>query len=1160
MTVYATIRRGALILLITALPMASRALSPEETVAAAERAEKGGALQQAVDLYDQFLKENPDHIQRSAVLYRMGIDLDGLGLSDRATVAFEQALAIPAEKTTGKHRPDCFMRLAKRQAADSKHVEAAATLEKFLKEGGTGLYEDEAQNLRASYLTINGRYDEAAMLFIIQRNKPGSAYAKEAAYKLPVVWLKAEKYDLAKNSIEEFAMQFPEHPRVPELFIRLARAYFGQKNYKSAGDLCQQVLRDFKTAPEALDAAFIIALCFRDSEKYDAAVERLEALSKMPQAAHDTVVTCEALFEAAQICRKTLNKPDRAFALYEQAAARARDGLTQRQQEILEQSLFFSAEYLMKQEKWSSAYDLYAQLRKIGSKINLISRIMKCESKMNKDGSMVFDSEEEIAFIRQRIAENPRTLMALQFEINLIDQKLFKIQKEIQTAAKSEGKGFATIEWKVLKPLLDEYSSLLTRYPADVLAQQDLGAYIRIRMGSLYAYMQETEPDRVGKMKIGIQLLEEALIAAPASPFCVEALEALALLAGRAGDDRKSFDTYKKLFLLTSQDPKSQRRKPADYMSGLKATATSKDMEAEVIDLMQQIIDKNPPQSEECREARFNLAEMFFLKGRLSEAAKTYKDFVRIYGPTQTVDGVVVAGWEKKVKEGPVLDQVYEAGLREAQCWRSQGHTVNMLKAYRWVMANQNFKNPRVAEATYLSLITGVKIADLPPAKKEELGRDLWTQVVNTSLDFGAKAFESGFYPWVRNPNAVPFVRVAVLKAAQLSADAGNHRRAAEMYQQYLKLYPAADVPSQVGINGKFARDEFFFMAAFAVGREYVLANDAVAMVDAFRGYLDGLRDSKFRAAALQMVGHYGTQAELYNDAADAYAALLDEYIQPSAASVKLGTVVPPEARLRKKSSWNGIRMTAPEGWDVSQIRFGLGYLYKQKEQWELCATTLLPFLTDASLRESSNRADALFTLGRCRMNLGQVKDGQVALDRLIKDHADYKGCEDAYVELVRSFVKLSDWDPVARYYTMYVAKHPDSLRRSFMDLCNALAQIGQGQVEAGERTLRELTQADTYPDVKAEAYYRLGMRKLGAKPPDLSGGFALLRKSIELFPDAPALLEAGRCAIEKKEWAAARGYLDQLLREFPRADRECVEQAQQLRRKVMEAEAGSAR
>jgi TolA-binding protein len=588
---------------------------------------------------------------------------------------------------------------------------------------------------------------------------------------------------------------------------------------------------------------------------------------------------------------------------------------------------------------------------------------------MNKDGAVVFDSEEEIAFIRQRIAENPRTLMALQFEINLMDQKLFKFQKEIQAAAKSEGTALVTIEWKGFKPLLDEYSSLLTRYPADVLAQQDLGAYIRIRMGSLYAYIQETEPDRVGKMKIGIQLLEEALEAAPVSPFRVEALEALALLAGRVGDDRKSFDTYKKLFLLTSQDPKAQRRKPADYMSGLKATATSKDMETEVIDLMQQIIDRNPPQSEECREARFYLAEMLFMNQRLSDAAMIYKDFVRIYGPTQTVDGVVVAGWERKVLEGPVLDQVYEAGLREAQCWRSQGHTANMLKAYRWMMANQNYKNPRVAEATYMSLITGVKIADLSATKKEELGRDLWTQVVNASIDFGSKAFQSGFYPWVRDPSAVPFVRVAVLKAAQLTADAGNHRRAAEMYQQYLKLFDPAK-------GGKFVRDEFFFMAAFAVGREYVLANDAVAMVDAFRVYLDGMRDSKFRAAALQLVGHYGTQAELYNDAADAYAALLDEYIQPSAASVKLGTAVPPEARLRKKSSWNGIRMTAPDGWDVSQIRFGLGYLYKQKEQWELCATTLLPFLTDASLRESSNRADALFTMGRCRMNLGQDKDG----------------------------------------------------------------------------------------------------------------------------------------------------------------------------------------
>jgi len=382
------------------------------------------------------------------------------------------------------------------------------------------------------------------------------------------------------------------------------------------------------------------------------------------------------------------------------------------------------------------------------------------------------------------------------------------------------------------------------------------------------------------------------------------------------------------------------------------------------------------------------------------------------------------------------------------------------------------------------------------------------------------------------------------------------------MYEQYLGLYNPDDrnLHDRSG-NSMFARDEFFFMASYAVGREYVLANDAEAMVKAFRGYVDGMRDSKFRAAALQLMGHYGTQAELYSDAADAYAALLDEYSPPNATN-DLNRLIPVkrEARLRPDSSWNGIRMVAPEKWDPGQIRFGLGYLYWKKEQWEPCQTVLQPFLDDASLRANSSRPEALFMMGRSKIKIRQLTAGQKALERLIKEYPTFKGIEDVYLDLTRSYADIANWPLVEQWYQAYVAKYPAGLRRNYMDVCGARAQIGRGQAAPGEKTLLDLAKSDTYEDVKAEAYYYLGLQKRQSKPPDAAGALALLRKSVESCPLPPVLLEAGRCAYDTKKWADAREFLDRLVREFPKADRELIEQAQQLRRKVMESEAGGRR
>ena len=49
--------------------------------------------------------------------------------------------------------------------------------------------------------------------------------------------------------------------------------------------------------------------------------------------------------------------------------------------------------------------------------------------------------------------------------------------------------------------------------------------------------------------------------------------------------------------------------------------------------------------------------------------------------------------------------------------------------------------------------------------------------------------------------------------------------------------------------------------------------------------------------------------------------------------------------------------------------------------------------------------------------------------------------------------------------------------------------------------------------------------------------------------------IEAGRCAIDLKQWKEARTYLDRCIREFPRSDEKVLQEARLLLAKVSEGE-----
>ncbi|MDA0323764.1 MAG: tetratricopeptide repeat protein [Verrucomicrobia bacterium] len=1136
-----------------ALALPAQALSPEEAVAAAEQHEKDGSFRKAITIYEGFLKQYPEHIQRRTVLYRIGICHDNVGEIPEATAAFSKVIAAGAERSF-KHRADAHMKLAKLLGEATRHEDGIKVLKSLLSEGA-GVYEDEAQVLCAGFYAMTGRPDEAAVMFNVIKNRPQSPLAEEAAYKVAIVWMKAEQTELARKSVEEFALRYPTQTRTVELYLRLGRYLFERKQYKSATSVCSQVQRQYGDRPEAAEAAFIIALCYRDTDHIDQAVVSLRELAVTASRVRNGVLASEAWFEMAEITRKQKQDMETALEYYRSAAESARRPITQRQQLILEHSLYRLAEHAYETEHWSGALDLYLQLRESGSKMNVLGRILHCRSKLDEQGeaSLGGETEDERRFLEERIAANPNSLIALQSELHLLDKKL---------------EGLGTRGGPVSKAVIDliaSYQGLLTKYPAEVLAVQDLQTYIRMRIGyasSILTPLSEV-PDLEAKWRVGLDAYETALRDSPDTLFQIDILEGIAVLAGALKESRKAFDAYQKLYELageamdaagqTPDDETRSSRPPEEYLAGMTSIADTGTMVQDAIVMLYKIILDGPLQSSKVRAAQFHLAELLYVKKQYSEAAREYRLYVTRYGPPLDENRKLIPSWTPPTAPDPILQRAYEAGIRVAHCWFAQGHKQKMQEAYEWVVANQRHQNPHQAEALYFTIMAQPQTSI---EEKRGVAESLFAQLVNTSTDFGSKAFGQSFMFWVEDPRAVPYVKSAILTSGDLLGRIGRHAQAAEVFKQYLEIYS----PKKVDASSKkprFMRDEQYDTAEYATGRELIEAGDYESMVDIYRPSIDGLRDRRFRASILLLLGHYGTAGELYDDAREAYAALLDEYGEPNPLDEDGKSIpIPADQRLRPASTWNGVRRTPPDNWDPGEIRQSLGYLFWKKHDSQNCRLALEPFMTDPGLREHASRAEALLMLARANINLKDDAAAIPVLERMLADHPKFDAGDEAYVDLLKACYRTHNWTALNTHYERFTSQRPGAARRPYLDLYDALAQIAQGQTATGIPKLRTLANAETYADLKADAHYHLAMHTLTSTPPDRKAAYKLLKKSIEYYPRAAPLLEAGRCAVELSQWDDAREYLDRCMREFPQSDETILKDARQLMTRVAEAKA----
>ena len=1118
--------------------------TPEELLKQALLLEKTNDTAKAAQAFELFLQKHPDHTQALDVHYRLGRALESLGSADECIKHL--LLVTKSDKKQFKSRQDAFYLLGKTYASVKHYDEALGTFEQMLADGA-GLYEDEVQNLCSGYYAVKGKYDDAAAKLNILKRKKDSPLAEQAAVKLAMLWLKAEKLDLAVTAIEDLAAQYPENKSVAEMLLQLADLFRKQQKQEKAISVCEQLKARYPKSLEALAGSYVLGMCARDRKDFQKAIAVFDRIGKTPEF-QKRGLSAEAVLQSADIYFSELGDMARAVERYEEAAKLARDSDSERKTEILEQCFFRIGEYYFQQKKYSLALENYMLLRQLGTHLNITGRILTCQAALDEAGAGKDASynEEDLEAVRKKIAANPGTTIAAEGEVFLADRKL--------SDAVRTNKGFVTVA--------SDYEAILKKYPKDMVSKDSLESYIWLQLGMCHAYGAPLtlpsppggEGKGEGEYALAVKAFEQAIALSPDSPYKITALENIAIFAERAGDKKKSYDTYEQLWKLTATAAPLAKKdgkgasKGLDYLKAMITRADSAELTDKSIAVLKKLIEEKGQLSDEGREARFYIAELYFVKKDYAGAARAYREYIQIYGPKLDAGGDVAGGpWRPASVDAKVL-QVYEAAVRVAHCWYAQGHEQNMVQAYEWLVKNMNQQNKYVAEAQYWLAMESVK-GEKGQSRdaKRSAAEALWKNVVSPTLSFNDKKRLKSrqLHYWVsREPlyaDVQQYVKTAMLKAGQFFSEAGEHESAAGCFAAYLEHYPI-DINKHAKARGRKGKpdeieppDERYQIARYALGREYIALGDIQKMQETYKPYVGGMRDDKFRPSALKLLAYHLGKADRYDEAIEAYATLLDEYEPLSAfPHDKNNPIALPKAeRLRPAfHNWDGFRMEPPKDLDLGEIRYALGFLYWRQEQWEKVAKTLGPFLDDPGLRGNKSREKALFMAGQSSYRLYDFARGVKFIHALIREYPKFEAIEEACIHAARGYCEMENWTEVDLLYKNFVAEWPNSDRRPRMDLCAAMSLLGQGRTEVGLNKLRSLAASETYEDVRADAFYRLGC-ELGHKPEYTQAANDYLQKSVKFRASESSCLELARSCMKLQKWQQAKENLERVTHEF---------------------------
>ena len=1110
--------------------------SAESLFRGAQQLEREGKESRAIEKYQAFLKANPEHSQRLEAHFGLAKCLDSTGRVDEAIAHFQACLS--EKNARFRSRRDALFALGKLHFSMAAYEPASKILGILLKEGA-GLYEDETLHMAGVAYAIQKKYDEAGATFNVLKRRD-SQYAERAAYKLAHVWLESGNLDLAVEAVSDLAVRFPQNKQARGLMLRIADRFREDRKFDQAVAICEQLRRQFKTTSEGQAATFVLAMVHRDRGNPDDAVTLLSAAAKMPEN-RSAGLAAEAMLEAA------------AMGYYEEALSQARENLAnmgegarlERVRKVFERSAFRLGEHYFSKEEWQVSLEYYTMLRAIGTTLNVLPRIMKCQAMLNMDLNAAVRNESEVAYLKEKIAQNPGSYAAAEGEVFLLD-------RELNDPRRRGNYGL----------LAEQYAELLTRYPAAVINKDSLASYIHLQIGRCHEKLFDAQARR-GQIpeawQPAVAAYEQAIAVDPDTPYQIEALQFIARIADRAEQKDVAFGAYRRLYELSQAKREDNAQLSAqeeadfvDYVRAMLSRADKKNTVDEALELAKRIAAEQGVSSAAARHAALYIGDLYTMRADFPAAIKAYQDFIGTYGPPPDANGDIEgAPWKPDRVDEAVL-QLYDAAVRIPQAWYMQGHTQNMVKAYDWMARNFPHENRHMAEANYWLAIELGKGEDGKSKDAMRAQADaFWQGVVHPSLDFGAEDFDASYHFWLSDPGMRRYVQAAALKAGELYSVVEAHDLAAGVFREYLRLFP----PQQNRRRGDPPAPEVekYAIARYALGREYVALGDTEALGEAFKQYAFGLRDDRFRVSALQLMGYHATRDNYPEFAVLAYATLLDEY-GPNVLNNRGEPVpLPKDQRIRTNSqNWIGIRQPAPAGLDLGEMRFSLGFFYWQQEEWGSCVRTLKPFVDGDALRNNESRDRALYMIAQSHFNEESHAAGLATLKQLIADHPDFAAAEEAYVKGARAALTLAEWQTIRALQKRFLVDFADSAHRPHMDLCGAVATLFQGDAESARRQLDNLARGDTYQDVKADAHFYLGLDTLMRNKRAYRDALDHFERSIELYPRPKACLEAGRCCMGLQRWEDARGYLDRAVRDFPRPPRDTVEKAKSLLPRVL--------
>ncbi|MBM4142844.1 MAG: tetratricopeptide repeat protein [Lentisphaerae bacterium] len=1130
--------------------------TPEALFRHAQRMETEGRMTAAVEAYARFMEQFPGHSQIQETGYRLAKCLDAVGRVDDAVKQLEAATRV--RNARFRNRQDALFMLGKLYGDLGEYDKACRVIERLLGEGA-GLYEEEALNLCGGYYAVQKKYNEAAGKLNILKRRVDSRFAERAAYKLVLIWLEAGNLELAVEAVGDLARQFPQNQDARGLMLRIADVFRQQRKFSQAVAICDQLTSVFPTSPEALASGYLVGLCYRDQKMPDKALEALSAAARVPGNVRRGVAA-EAMVKAAEITFAEKADPEKAMALYEEAAGLARDYPDEdRRRQVLEACYFRLAEHNFQKKNWSVALEFYALLRESGTEINVLPRIMKCQAELGMDPDAYTRGERELEYVWKKIKENPGTFAAAEGEVFLADQQL---GPAIEQKGPSE---------RLLK-CADVYTDILYRYPPAVLAESHLKSYICVQLGrcraALHALELEAGAAGTNNWNAALAAFEQALTADADTPYAREALEGMARTADAAGLAEKAFDSYRRLYELTgaklksAPDDKTLQEDRLGYLRSMLSRADKSATMEDAIALTRRIVEQEGAGSPAARHALFYGGELHYLRKDFSAAAKAFRDFIATYGPRQNAEGDFEAG---PLKVGGAPDettrQIFDAALRVAHAWYLQGHHQNMVKAYEWMARNVPEGNPYAAEARYWLAMETVKgQAGESRENMRKLADLLWTGVVSPVplREFPPpEAAGDGklYHPWARDAEMMKYVKVSMVKAGEILSARNEHETAARVFAAYAILFPPPPPPRP---GEPPVKDELGSIARYALGREYIALKAYDKMVAAYRPYVDGLRDDRFRFSALRFMGFHASKGDLKRYGVEAYATLLDEYGSNPRNEFDQPVPIPRGEWIRQNNaSWDGMRRPPPAEFDFGQVRYALGFLYWSNGEWQQCARALAPFADDPDLAASASRPRALYMLGKSYFKRNEARRGLQALGTLVAAYPQYEAVEEAFMQAARSAMALKDWPRILELHEQFMRRFKESLYQPHMDLCWAVAllNIPERRREGFDR-VSTLANSHTYEDVKADALYHQGLGALAIALPDAAGNIGkgdyrralkMFTASLEIFPRAAACLEAARCEAALGRWASVKEYLDRLLRDFPDADADTLAAARTL-------------